>query len=57
LLVDHPNDPTIGWGEVAEAVDVYPIPGGHITVITKHVQALGEKLKVCLDEAQIDDFT
>lgn len=57
LLVDHPNDPTIGWGEVAEAVDVYPIPGGHITAITKHVQALGEKLKVCLDEAQVDDLS
>jgi len=55
LLVHHPNDPTIGWGEVAEAVDVYQVPGGHITAITKHVQVLGEKLKVCLDEAQMDN--
>ncbi len=54
LLVEHPNDPTLGWGKVAEAVDIYSVPGGHDTAITKYVQALAEKLKACLDEAQLD---
>ena len=49
------DDPTLGWREVAEEVDVHLVPGEHLTCITTHIQVLGEKLRTSLDKAQADD--
>jgi amino acid adenylation domain-containing protein len=52
LAPDNPNEPCTGWGKVADEVDVRPIPGGHITCITKHVHDLAGTLRTCLENAQ-----
>ncbi|MGI8502515.1 MAG: amino acid adenylation domain-containing protein [Hassallia sp.] len=46
-------DPLFGWGElVAGGVDVYHLPGSHLTFIEEpDVQVLAEKLKGCLEKA------
>ena len=49
---DLPNDPTLGWGKVARAVDVHSVPGDHLTCLTKHVEILAEQVRVCLQKAQ-----
>ena len=48
-------DPTKGWGEVAAEVEVHSIPGGHLTCVTKHIQALAECLRSSLREAQAEE--
>lgn len=46
-----PGDPTMGWHRVArEGVEVLGIPGKHLTCITRHAEALAERLKACLDK-------
>lgn len=46
------SDPTLGWGRVAAEVKVLSVPGDHLTCITKHVDIVAERLRVCLDEVQ-----
>ncbi|MBP5973647.1 amino acid adenylation domain-containing protein [Brasilonema sp. CT11] len=52
-------DPLFGWGElVAGGVDVYHTSGSHLTVLEEpHVQALAEKLKLCLEKAHAAELT
>jgi thioesterase domain-containing protein/acyl carrier protein len=44
------DDPTKGWGRVAEEVLVHSVPGNHLTSVTRHHQAVAEQLRVCLQE-------
>jgi amino acid adenylation domain-containing protein len=50
------HDPHVGWGEVAlGGVEVHEVPGHHINMLEEpHIQVLAEKLKACLDKAQVD---
>lgn len=43
-----PGDPTLGWGQVAEAVETSLIPGDHLTCLTEHVTVLAETLNAYL---------
>jgi thioesterase domain-containing protein len=44
--------PDLGWKDVADRVEVREARGAHLTMITWHVAALGEELRVCLAKAQ-----
>lgn len=45
------SDPTAGWGRVARRrVETHTIPGRHLTCITRHGDALAERLKLCLQK-------
>ncbi|MBC7928403.1 MAG: amino acid adenylation domain-containing protein, partial [Bryobacteraceae bacterium] len=46
------SDPTLGWSQVADQVDSYPIPGDAYTCITRHMDQLGSQLKSLLESAQ-----
>jgi thioesterase domain-containing protein len=46
------DDSTMGWGRAAEQVEVHQVPGNHLSAVTSHVTALGERLKACLEEVQ-----
>jgi len=39
-----PDDPTLGWRYVTSQLEVRPIPGGHHTCLTEHVESLAECL-------------
>jgi thioesterase domain-containing protein len=45
---------TLGWGRLAAGgVEIEVVPGNHYTMLRKpHVEAVGECLTTCLDEAQ-----
>ena len=47
----HSDDATQGWAALARRVDVRAIPGTHETCTTKHIDALADCLRACLDEA------
>jgi len=47
----HGADATQGWAAVARRVDVRIIPGTHETCTTTHIDALADRLRACLDEA------
>ncbi|WP_442938107.1 amino acid adenylation domain-containing protein [Nostoc sp.] len=48
------QDSTWGWSKFStEPVDIHFVPGNHVTMMTQpHVQALAERLKVCMEQAQ-----
>ncbi|MBP5972479.1 amino acid adenylation domain-containing protein [Brasilonema sp. CT11] len=48
------QDTVWGWGEFScEPVDIYFVPGNHITMMTQpHVQVLAKQLKVCIQKVQ-----
>ena len=39
-----PDDPSVGWRNVASQLEVCPIPGDHHTCLTEHVESLAECL-------------
>jgi aspartate racemase len=45
-----------GWQKIAAGgLEVHDIPGDHIGILKEpHVRVLAEKLKACLDKAQVD---
>jgi amino acid adenylation domain-containing protein len=44
--------PDLGWGELAEDVEVYDLPGHHGNLLKEpYIQVLGQKLKLCLEES------
>ncbi len=43
-----PDDPTVGWRDVASHLEVCPIPGGHQTSVTEHVESLAACLATYL---------
>jgi thioesterase domain-containing protein len=47
----HRRDPTQGWGAVAPALEVRPIPGGHLSCVTTHVSAVAAEIRRTLDRA------
>ena len=51
------SDATLGWGEFAtEGVEVHVVPGNHATMVyDPHVIVLAERLRACLDQAQVND--
>ena len=51
LTSGHSYDPTWGWGNVTDDVEVRVIPGGHLTCITSHVKELAENLTDFLNRA------
>lgn len=58
LLVNrlaHSKDPTLGWEDLAESgLEVYPVPGDHVTRLTVYGQAAARQLRACLDQAQAE---
>jgi thioesterase domain-containing protein/acyl carrier protein len=53
------TDPQKAWGKLAAGgLEVHEVPGDHISLIKEpHVQVLAEKLRDCLERAQVDDST
>jgi amino acid adenylation domain-containing protein len=45
------EDPSRGWKDLAQRVDVHLMPGSHITCLTAHAQAVAEQLRICLSES------
>jgi thioesterase domain-containing protein len=43
---DGPGD--LGWQRLAAELEVHVVPGAHLTMLTGHTQALGERLRLCL---------
>lgn len=51
-------DPQFGWGELVAGVDVYHLPGSHLSFLDEpDVQVLAEKLKLCLEKAHAAELT
>ncbi len=50
-------DPQYGWGSlIAGGLEIHEVPGNHDTMwIQPHVQVLAQKLRICLQEAQLSD--
>jgi len=48
-----PSDPTMGWRQVARDVRVLSVPGTHLSCITVDVDVLADRLRACLDEAEL----
>jgi len=55
-LVQKLDDPTFGWGQyTATPIEIYDLPGDHFSIIREpHVTVLAEKLRVCLEHAQMN---
>jgi len=45
----HPGDSTHGWGAVAPHLEIRAIPGGHLSCVTTHVDAVADELRRALD--------
>ena len=45
------DDPTSGWKDVADKVEIHVIRGGHETMVARHAHAVGECLRTCLLKA------
>ncbi len=45
------NHPKYDWKRVAKNVDVHTVEGGHLTMLTKHIQGLAQHVKECLQPA------
>jgi thioesterase domain-containing protein len=43
------DDPTLGWGRLAERVEPYLIAGSHLTCVAQHGDSLAQQLRACLD--------
>jgi len=50
-----PNDPSAVWACLAETFEVETVPGDHVTMLTKHADALGSALSRYLVEAGCRD--
>ena len=49
------NNPTQGWENLADNVELHWVPGDHRTMlISPHVQILAEKLQMCLEQAKLN---
>ncbi len=44
----RPDDPTLGWCRVAPDCEVHVIPGGHVTALTRNIEAVAEALEATL---------
>jgi aspartate racemase len=51
------HDPQLGWGSlVGRELEIHAVPGDHDGMLREpRVQVLAEKLKLCLDKAQVDE--
>ncbi len=47
----HPGDPTHGWGAVAKHLEILQVPGGHLSCVTTHVDAVAAELRRALDRS------
>lgn len=47
------QDPTLGWGKVAQGgVDIHLVQGNHLSIVSKpHVEILAKQLRNCLEQA------
>jgi amino acid adenylation domain-containing protein len=52
LPLDPAGDTACGWRKAAAIVDTHVVPGGHLTCVTKHVEQLAARLKLCIARAQ-----
>jgi len=53
VLPAIPHSETLGWGSVADAVELHIVPGTHLTMITQpNVQVLAQLLKTCLHKVR-----
>ncbi|NMG21590.1 non-ribosomal peptide synthetase [Brasilonema bromeliae] len=51
-------DPLFGWGEITSGVDVYHLPGSHLSFLDEpDVEVLAEQLKLCLEKAHAAELT
>ena len=54
LLKSHSTrgaHPTLGWDAVGGDLRIHELPGDHMSSITEHVAAFGERMRAVLDEA------
>jgi thioesterase domain-containing protein/acyl carrier protein len=42
----------LGWRNIAARVDVHEVPGDHMSALTKHLTALSETVRDCVEAAQ-----
>jgi amino acid adenylation domain-containing protein len=50
--VDQALVPDLGWGELAEDVEIYDLPGHHSNLLKEpYIQVLAQKLKLCLERS------
>ncbi len=49
------SDPTFGWSQLCiEPLELHSVPGDHVTMMVEpHVQILAERLRLCLQQAQV----
>jgi thioesterase domain-containing protein/acyl carrier protein len=50
--IEEPDDPAMGWSEVAAEVAVHYIPGNHSTSVTDYVQDAADCLWACISETR-----
>jgi thioesterase domain-containing protein len=51
---DRPRESgDLGWGRVADDVEVHRIPGDHFTTLTRHTHALGARLRDCVEAVEM----
>jgi thioesterase domain-containing protein len=52
------RDPREGWAELAAGLEIIPVPGDHVLMLTEpRVHVLGEAVRTCLVRAQSDHRT
>jgi acyl-CoA synthetase (AMP-forming)/AMP-acid ligase II/thioesterase domain-containing protein/acyl carrier protein len=44
-----PGDPTAGWDQVTDHLEIHTIAGDHMTCLTEHVEDLAKSLAICLN--------
>jgi thioesterase domain-containing protein len=49
------HDPTLGWGKLADGVEIHLVSGNHQSIVSKpHVEILAEQLRVCLAQSPVN---
>ncbi len=54
LDYSYPTDRTAGWGRVAPRIEVYDLPGSHISCLNEHLGEMAKQIAVRLDEDYSD---
>ena len=51
LRLDQAKDCSLGWSQVVGPVEIHPVPGLYVTVVTRDVDTMANLIKARLDEA------
>jgi hypothetical protein len=52
LKWDQVTDKSLGWSQVVRNLEICEVPGGYVTLVTKDINVLVDRMKACLDRAQ-----